>query len=823
MPKQFFSNREESFSQKKELLPELNLAAKKKKSLAVRFCEGVISVVLFLIFFLVPLFAVGTTAQGTAFEKFSLFSVLILFGLIAWMTRGIIVGRVSLKRSFWDWPVLLFLGAVILSTIFSVNKNGSLFGSFGAPGKSLIGIFSLIIFIYFLVNNFNRKRRGLALLGLGLANFIFLIFSFGVQFSFLAAKIKFFANYNPLGSTGNASIFISALIPLLIIGILGVKTIWQTKVWREFFKLFFGVTLTADLIFLFMSSPFIFWPAPILGVLVLLIFLVSRVIKIDNSGLSWPIATFLILIFFYVVGGIPSLALKAPAEVSLSSDFSWQIAKNSLKDNLLFGSGLSTFKYDFAKFKPQNFNDNAVWNVYFDSARGLFFEVLATMGIVGALTLILLLAGLAFISIFVLIKAQKMSDKLFLAGGVGALAVLGISAFVSVFDSVSLLLGGLFVGLLYASVLNSQGFNFPRTNLSLKASPQNAIILASVFLFVSAGVVVFFALLTRSLVADFYVKKATTADTAQEAVGWTTNAIRLVDYQPLYYARQGQYYMLLANEEVSKSKDGGLDRVKTLSYLQAAISAARRSLDLAPNDVETVHVLASIYENATLYVSDAGSLAENFYKRMNELEPNNPAPYIRLGYLRFSGVTKETPKEDKERILAEAIVYYQKALDLKSSLASPYSGIALCYEAMDNYDKAIANMLEAVKTSPNDLGYRVELARVYFNRGVKNGAVIQSEPAQVLTNQPDQNNLSLRQTNQKPQYVQLNKDLEMAQKILTDVIANYDKYADAHYLLGVLYEKTQRFEQAKAEYRRAADLLPDGRDKKSLEDKINSF
>ncbi len=132
-------------------------------------------------------------------------------------------------------------------------------------------------------------------------------------------------------------------------------------------------------------------------------------------------------------------------------------------------------------------------------------------------------------------------------------------------------------------------------------------------------------------------------------------------------------------------------------------------------------------------------------------------------------------------------------------------------------------MLEAVKTSPNDLGYRVELARVYFNRGVKNGAVIQSEPAQVLTNQPDQNNLSLRQTNQKPQYVQLNKDLEMAQKILTDVIANYDKYADAHYLLGVLYEKTQRFEQAKAEYRRAADLLPDGRDKKSLEDKINSF
>lgn len=818
-----FRQKVKTSKEEPELLSELNFAVRAKKSFSARFCEGIISTVLFLIFFLVPIFSLGVTAQGSAFEKFSFFCLLLLLGLIAWMVKGIIVGQIEIKRSFLDWPSAFFLGAIVLSVIFSKNRSASIFGSFGAPVKSVIGVLVLAIFVYFLVNNFNRRRRGLILLGLAFSGLTFLIVFGLLQFFSLASKLKFFAAYNPLGSVGGATIFMAALIPLLLVGILGAKAIWPRSKLVLIYKAVLTIALLGSLIFLFLAGSFVFWPASILGVLILLIFLISRVVKTRQPTISWPIAVFLVLVFFYVVGNIALISFKLPAEVSLSNAFSWQVAENSLKQDLLFGSGLSNFKYDFAKFKPESFNQTGVWNVYFDSARGFVFEVLATTGILGALTLTLLLAGLIFMSVLVLIKAKKNSDKLFLAGGLGALAVFTTSSFVSVFDSTIILLAALLSGLLYAATLNSRGFNFPKIKLSLKASPQNAIVLASVFLFVSAGVVVFFALLARSLVADFYANKATAAGTTQEAVDWTTNAIRLVEYQPVYFARLGQYYMTLVNEEVAKNDGNNFDRVKTLSYLQAAVSASRRSLELSPNDVETVRALAAIYENATLYVGDARNLAEDYYKRMLELEPVNPMPYIRLGYLKFSGVAKDASQEDKEKILAEAIVYYQKALDLKSDLASPLSGMALAYEAMGNYDKAVDNMLKAVQASPNDLGYRVELARVYFNQGLKNGAVVQSEPEQALTSQPDQNNLSLQQTSQKPQYVQMNKELETAQKILINVIANYDNYANAHYLLGLLYEKTRRPEQAKAEYRKAADLLPAGRDKKMLEDKINSI
>lgn len=809
------------------ILPFSGTSFKKTETApAVKFCNWLISASLFLIFLLGPLFFVNLTFQGIIFEKYVFFFVLLLIGLVAWATKAIILGGTKIRRSFLDWPILLFLLAVVLSTIFSVSKATSLFGAYGAPGKGLIGLLALFVFVYFLVNNFNKRRRLQALVALAVSDFLFLVLFALAQFVPADSFLGFLVGFNPLVTTGAATIFVGALVPLLLLGILGADILWTggKKNLALFWRGFFILTLALNLVFLFGARQYVFWPATIVGVLVFLVFLISRVVKTKQSFASWPIAVFLALVFFYVVGNVNVLSFSLPAEVGLSQSLSWQVSKNSLGENLVLGSGPSTFKYDFAKFKTPDFNQTIAWNVYFDSARGFFFETLATLGVAGTLTLVLLLATLAFVALLVLIRAQETIDKLFLAGGLGALGVLLVSAFFLTFNSAIILFSFLVGGFLYACVLNTRGFSFPETKLSLKSSPQNAILLASTFLLISAGVVVFFALLTRSFIADYYARQALAASNFEQARQNIERAIELVDYQPIYYARLGQYYMALVNEEVTK-KEEDFDRVRALSYLQTAISAAKKSYDLNPNDVEAASALAAIYENATLYIGDARDFANQYYQRVTELDSANPVPYVRLGFLQYSQVNDKTSQEDKQRILSQAIVYYQKALELKPNLPGVYSGIALAYEAMDDFARAEENALKAIELAPQSADYRLELARLYFNRGVKEGTVAQQELASVIEGGETQpTDLSLQPAAGKTQeYLKMNQDLEAARKILVNLTEVYGSYANAHYLLGLLYERTGQISRAKESYQKTLELLPDGQDKILLKEKIDSL
>ena len=794
-----------------------------KKPLSVRFCDALISVCLFLSFFVTPLFFLNLTAQGLAFEKYVFLTVILLIGLIAWATKSVILGSAKIKRSFLDWPVLFFLLALAGATIFSVEKGVSFLGDFASPGKGFLGVLTMFLFVYFLANNFSKRRQRYVLLGLVASNFFFLVFFALLRFEEIAGFLRLSAVFSPLGTTVTASVFVGALIPLLMALIIGAgKIFWERGGW--FLKGVFMLTLAADLVFLFLINLFVFWPALIAGTLVFLVFLVSKIVKTGRPS-YWPIAVFLLLVFFYVVGDIKLVNLKLPAEVGPSHAASWQIAKKSAGESLVFGSGPSTFKYDFAKFKPQTLNLTGAWNVYFDTAQGAFFEVLATLGLAGLLTLVLLLAAFLLTAVWVLVKARKNSDKLLLAGSLGAFSVFVFSAFYLSFNSILILLAFFFGGLLYAAVLRTKGFKFPVVNLNIRASAQNAILLASVFLFVSAGVVVFFALLTRTFAADYYAKKADQAPNLETAIKQMTASVQLADYQAVYYSRLGQYYMALVNEEVAKP-EAEFDRVKALSYLQTAIASSRQALALKSEDVEVVAAMASIYENATLYVSDAQQFARDNYLKMSELEPVNPIPHIRLGVLIQNAITEGTSEEEKEQILSQTILHYQRALELKPDLAGVYSGIAFAYEQMKDMDKAIIGMARAIELSSQNLGYRFELARLYFNRGIKTAAVLQAPENQQQLIQGEgvpQEQLSVEPPSQTAGSSKMNEDLKTAENILINLTEVYPDYANAHYLLGVLYEQVGRRAEARERYQKTVLLLPEGKDKEAVEERIKKL
>jgi len=58
----------------------------------VRFLDATITASLILIFFGIPIFFTGFSLQGIVFEKQLYFYFLILLALVAWVSKGVIVG-----------------------------------------------------------------------------------------------------------------------------------------------------------------------------------------------------------------------------------------------------------------------------------------------------------------------------------------------------------------------------------------------------------------------------------------------------------------------------------------------------------------------------------------------------------------------------------------------------------------------------------------------------------------------------------------------------------------------------------------------------------
>ena len=128
------------------------------KTASTKGLDIIIMGVILSIFFLLPIFFSGLAAQGIGFEKMTLFYFLTLLGIVAWVTKGVILGELNLKRTPLDLPILGILVVFIISTFLSVSGKDSLLGSYGASAKGLVALIVFILFYYLLINNITKER-----------------------------------------------------------------------------------------------------------------------------------------------------------------------------------------------------------------------------------------------------------------------------------------------------------------------------------------------------------------------------------------------------------------------------------------------------------------------------------------------------------------------------------------------------------------------------------------------------------------------------------------------------------------------------------------
>ncbi len=776
--------------------------------------DFIITGVLFLIFAIVPVFFTGLALQGIGFEKMILFYFLVLIGVVAWVTKGVILGELKLKRTPLDLPIAIFLLITSISTLLSIDTRDSFIGAYGQTAKGLSAFFIFALFYYLLVNNITKARIKIFFSALLFSSSLIALFSLLQLFGNFVLPMDFTKreSFNPMGTLTALTMFLVTVLPLFVISVSKFEDIFNlNKKLALVLKVVLGLASVTIVTVLFVLNGFTFWPAALVGLVIILMFFLSKIIKISNNNIVFPVAMFLLLIIFMVMGNFRFDGMNLPVEVSLSRGASWDIAKSTLKTDPIFGSGPSTFYYDFAKNKSQAFNNTQLWNVRFEHATGVFFEMLATVGVLGVLSFVVILLTALSIVFISITKTKKDDLSPILLGLFAAyISALIFGTLLSLNSAVILVFA--MIGALVVSVaVYTYPEEFKSLNLSFRSSPKYALGLAAVFLTVSAGVVVLFTIGLKMYMADIYAAKANIESDQNQKIAYLQKAISLNASGDEYYLSLANAYMGLANRGVI----AGADQDAIRDNLYQAIEASKKATELSPNKAKNNESVALIYENASFYTKGALELAEKYYNEVIRLDPHNPTPYLRIGLVNVARANTETDETEKKFYYEEAIKKYDEALAQKGDLASAHYGKAIVYEKMNDIDNSILNLTNANLFATNNLDYRFELGRLYFNKGVSSLSLTQSQTTQIIENETnpdgDENieGLSL-QSNVTNKKVEKNDDLARAEQVFLSILAVNNNHANALYSLAILYQKLDDTEMASQSVKKLLSVLTEG-------------
>lgn len=759
----------------------------KKPKLITRILDTIIIISVAMCFFGLPLFFTGLSFQGIVFEKQIFFYFWTLIALISWAGKGVIEGEMKIRKTPLDIPITLFWLTYLLATIFSVDRWHSFIGLFGDPSRGFMNITAIAISYYVLMSNFSGKMFRWILIAIMSSSMVVFAWSalglMGVNF--LPEKIAKYAPLSLIGSVSGLGMFLAIILPILMAVILKVQSVETLKKGAK--NILTGVLfieLLLNIFLLVVLYGFVPWIGFMIGIGFFLIFILSRVIRPVENWTWLPMVVFVVLMIVLMSGGLNIARISLPVEVGPAFNLSVDVAKESLKNNFLLGSGAASYGYDFSLFRPQEFNLNQLYSLRFYQATGVFFEAISTIGVLGTLALALSLLSFVGVSVF-LLAIRKEKDKLYSLGFITAAFIFVISSVLGRTEGTMIIFGALISAVALAIVIRESDSEENFLRLSLKASPKYALALAFIFMVTSAGVAYLFVFVGKIYVADIYAGSVSRQSQVTEAgsISRMARAISLNKWEDKYYINIGRQYMVLANDEmIKKEEERNISAVQ--EYLNASIKAVAYSKELSPNDVSAVEALAQIYENAGMYVADSLKLAEDNYKRAMELEPNNPEFALALGKIKLNQAAASKSEDEKKNLINEAKELFNKSIEQKNNFAAGYYHLAIAQGVSEELDQAIETMAKAVSLNRNNVDYYFNLARLYQQRGKGD-------------------------------------DDKTAESLFQEILKVNDEEINTHFSLAGLYEKMNEKEKAIKEYEKVIELLP--ADNGEIKDKIESM
>lgn len=761
-----------------KVVAEKKVVEKRKESRFVSFLNGLITFSLVAIAFGVPIFFTGLAFQGAQFEKQIYFYVWVLIALVCWVTKGVLDGELQVRKTSLDFPILGILVTYALSVVFSIDKWHSFWGFFGDPSRGLLNVLTITVLYYIVMSHFTERRLAFFAHALILANVFIAIWTtlviFGIKF--LPTQLMGIAPLSLIGSISGLGIFFAIMLPILMatILVLSQKETFSKSVWQKIIAGVYAFLILLNLFLIFSFYSFVPWLAIVVGISLFLIFVIARIVNLKGGWTGLPIAVFALVVLMLLIGSsfgdFKIAKIDLPVEVSPNYQLSWDIAKQAIKDNFFVGSGPGTYGYVFSKFKPQSFNLNPYYDLRFYQGTGLFLELFSTVGALASIALLITVLSFFGIGPF-LITRDKERNRVYSLGLFVASIIFLTSAF-SVRIEGSILIIGAFISILAFATMHAESSAEKTWRvLSLQSSPKFALALAFVFTLVSASVIFVFMFLGKVFVADIYVQKSVHGDQVSEdgSISQIAKAINLNNKEGRYFVNVAQQYMILANNEFMKKEEER--NVNALQqYIINANDFGKKAESLMGKDVSTVEATANIAESTTFFIPSAEKTAEEQYQKALDLEPHNPAFFLKLGQLKMSLASS---KKDAERAdaLGQANDFFKKSITEKENFAAGYFNSGLALSALGKEDEAIDEMGKAVQIENNNVTYLFNLGQLYQKRNK-------------------------------------NDDLKVAEALYREVLKYNADETNTHIALGILYENQKKNDQAIEQYNKVLDLIP---------------
>jgi len=743
---------------------------KRKKSIAGGI-DKLMAFSLFMMFLGIPLFFTGLTFQGVVFEKQIYFYFWALLALVSWAARGVILGEMKIRRTPLDIPIISFWAIYVLATIFSVDRWHSFWGFFGDPSRGLMSITALVIIYYLILSNFTKERMKWMIGGLVASSALVSIWSFllFIGIDIVPDGMKQFTPFNLIGTSTGLKLFIGAMLPLIMLVLFKMDTEKSIikKILSYLLLLLIPINLFLTSVLYEKVSAWII----LVGIGFLLLYILSHIVR-PKAKLTWvPMVAFVLTMIVLVIAdaGNNFSRIDIPLEVSPNAKISWEITKGSLKENALLGSGPATYGFDFSAFKPQDFNNNAFFELRFYQATGMFFEAVATIGVLG--TLAFLIVTIAFVNISLyLVSKDKEKNKIHSLGLLASILILMIGSFLMRVEGTILLVGGLLGALTMATMLWESDVEEKFIDLSLKASPKFALTLAFLFIIISSGVAALFVYIGKAYVADIYAGAGLRENVVSEkSIINITKAINLNEREGRYYSRASQEFMVIANREALESSENqDLNLIR--DSINNSLAYGEESVRLMPKDALAISVLSQIYENAGLFVADTMNNAIETYNKVLEVEPHNPIAYLKIGQIKVTMAASEQDENRRMELIKEAKEILKIAVEKKPNLDAAHYYLSLSESALGEEEEAIVSMSNAVSLNSNNVTYLFNLGRLYQGRNE-------------------------------------GKDSENAQRIFEYILIINPDESNTNFALGLLYERAGEDDKAVEKYQKVANLI----------------
>ncbi|MFH1712818.1 MAG: tetratricopeptide repeat protein, partial [Candidatus Jacksonbacteria bacterium] len=662
-----------------------------------------------------------------------------------------------------------------LSTVISPDWLNSLINLNGAGLAGLTTILSLTLFYFICVNVFIPTDREIAsspaenpqaprndrTAPLGSINLILIALiasSFIAQIIFYLSifNVNFLPGqhhlFNTLGQSSKLMMFAALTIPIALYFILSKSERFKSK----FVSIAAMIYLILSLFTLNTINYVSGWMVAAAGSFVFLVLFTSYYSQMRvKANMAWIIAAVLaVSLISIIIRPSPLFNVcfpdsricvpqqfqpNIPAEITLSKSISRKLAFRSSLDgpvNFIAGQGPNNFAQVFSQYRPEQFNNNPLWQIRFNRAANFFYETIATIGWLGFVSFLVLFVFFIATAAFLLFRARG-SFPLIVLIAIFAACLTGF--WVTAPSLTMLMILWLAFGLTSVIGILNGPQAFAKIELSFGKSSKNALFLSFGLVFVFVLLLFFMIFIGRLYLAEFYYKKglmalnqAQTGENLAQARAYVSRAVSINQKRAEYYMTDAKISLAQLEKEMQEQGGENISKAQLETLLAAAVNQSKKAELLKGYSVSTWEARGMIFESISKWIPAGRTYAISAFQRALNLEPSNPVLYYKLGdnqqmlWRADNGAALSAgetidPENFQGDLLDQAQKNLEKAIELKQDYAAPRLVLAKIFETRGDMPSAVGSLKAALMTQPNlsDPEVFYELSRLMYNQALQ--------------------------------------------------------------------------------------------------------